>query len=118
MKVVVCNPQQVAGKKVGIFCALGRPERFLQTVREIGCSIVEHVLLPDHMPFELKELNLFAKRCKDKAAEMILCTEKDWVKLSSFGCCIPVIALRVELEVVAGHTIWQEMLGKIESFSN
>lgn len=116
MKVVVCNPQEIAGKKVGVFCALGRPERFLQTVREIGCSIVDHVFLPDHMPFELNELNIFAKRCKDKAAEMILCTEKDWVKLSSFRCCIPVIALRVELEVVAGHAIWQEMLDRIEFF--
>ena len=118
MKVFVCDAQEVAGKKVGVFCALGRPERFLQTVREIGCSIVDHVFLPDHMSFGLNELNVFAKRCKDKAAEMILCTEKDWVKLSSFGCCIPVIALRVELEVVAGHAIWQEMLDKIEIFSN
>ena len=49
---------------------------------------------------------------------MILCTEKDWVKLSSLRCCIPVIALRVELEVVAGHAIWREMLDKIEFFSN
>ncbi|HEV3270536.1 MAG TPA: tetraacyldisaccharide 4'-kinase [Candidatus Rhabdochlamydia sp.] len=118
MKVVVCKPQEVAGKKVGIFCALGRPERFLQTVKDIKCSIVDHVFLPDHMPFGLNELNLFAKRCKNKAAEMILCTEKDWVKLSSFRCCIPVIALHVELEVVAGHVIWQEMLDKIEIFSN
>jgi tetraacyldisaccharide 4'-kinase len=118
MKVVVCNLQEVAGKKVGVFCALGRPERFLQTVREIRCSIVDYVFLPDHTSFELNELYLFAKRCKDKAAEMILCTEKDWVKLSSFGCCIPVIALRVELEVVAGHAIWQEMLDRIEFFSN
>lgn len=118
MKVVVCNPQEVAGKKVGVFCALGRPERFLQTVREIGCSIVDHVFLPDHMTIGLNELNLFAKKCKDKAAEKIVCTEKDWVKFSSFGCCIPVIALRIELEVVAGHLIWQEMLNRIETFSN
>lgn len=118
MKVVVCKPQEVAGKKVGIFCALGRPERFLQTVKEIGCSIVDHLFLPDHVPFRPKELNLFAKRCKDKAAEILLCTEKDWVKLSSFGCCIPVIALRVELEIMAGHSIWQDMLDQIEIFSN
>ncbi|KAG6558915.1 Tetraacyldisaccharide 4'-kinase [Candidatus Rhabdochlamydia oedothoracis] len=118
MNVVVCNPQEVTGKKVGVFCALGRPERFLQTVREIGCGIVDCVFLPDHTAFGLNELNLFAKRCKDKAGEMIVCTEKDWVKLSSFRCCIPVIALRVELEIVAGHAIWQEMLAKIEFFSN
>jgi tetraacyldisaccharide 4'-kinase len=118
MKVAVCHSQEIAGKKVGMFCALGRPERFLQTVKEIGCSVVDRVFLPDHMPFELHELHAFAKRCKDKAAEMIVCTEKDWVKLPSFACCIPVMALRVELEVVAGHTLWQEMLDRIEFFSN
>ena len=118
MKVIVCKPQKVAGKRVGVFCALGRPERFLQTIEELGCSIVDHMFLPDHEPFKPNELSLFARRCKDKAAEILLCTEKDWVKLSSFGCCIPVIALRVELEVVAGHAIWQDMLDKIEIFSN
>lgn len=120
MKIAVCKPEEVAGKKVGIFCALGRPERFLQTVEEIGCSIVDHVFLPDHLPFRSKELHLFAKRCKDKAAEILLCTEKDWVKLPSFGCCIPVIALRIELEIMAGHSIWEDMLEQIGKsvFSN
>lgn len=119
MRVAVYNLKEVQGKKVGVFCALGRPERFLQTIEEIGCTIVDHVFLPDHMPFTTNELNLFAKQCKDKAAEILLCTEKDWVKLPSFRCCIPVIALRVELEVVEGHAIWQRMLEQIGiNFSN
>lgn len=118
MKVVVCKPQEVAGKRVGVFCALGRPERFLHTVEEIGCHIVDHLFLPDHEPFRSNELNVFAKRCKEKAAEVLVCTEKDWVKLSSFRCCIPVIALRVELEITAGHSSWQDMLNQIEIFSN
>lgn len=119
MKAVACQTQEIEGKRVGVFCALGRPERFLQTVEKLGCSIVDHIFLPDHMPFSANELNVFAKRCKDKEGEILLCTEKDWVKLSSFGCCIPVIALRVELEVVAGHSIWQHMLEQIGvNFSN
>lgn len=119
MKPTICHPRGIEGKKVGVFCALGRPERFLQTVEKLGCSIVDHMFLPDHMPFSANELNVFAKRCKDKEVEILLCTEKDWVKLSSFGCCIPVIALRVELEVIAGHSIWQHMLEQIGvNFSN
>jgi tetraacyldisaccharide 4'-kinase len=119
MKLAVCNLKEVQGKKVGVFCALGRPERFLQTVEEIGCNIVDHVFLPDHMPFTAQELNLFATRCREKTAEILLCTEKDWVKLPSFRSCIPVIALRIELEVVEGHAIWQQMLEQIDvNFSN
>lgn len=113
MRVAVCNLKEVQGKKVGVFCALGKPKRFLETIEEIGCTIVDHVFLPDHMPFTTNELNSFAKQCKDKAAEILLCTEKDWVKLPSFRCCIPVIALCIELEVVGGHAIWQRMLEQI-----
>jgi tetraacyldisaccharide 4'-kinase len=95
------------GQKVGVFCAVGRPDRFLQTVRAIGGEVVAAYFKPDHHPFSAEELLRFAKRSR---AELLVCTEKDRVKLpDDLACPLPIRSLTGHLEIVEGEEYWENM---------
>lgn len=97
------------GKKVGIFCAIGRPERFMQAVREAGAEVVATYFKADHDSFDPKELNSFAKR---SGAELLVCTEKDRVKLPPE---MPILALEGKIEIVGGKEHWDAMVETLKA---
>lgn len=107
------------GKKVGVFCALGNPQSFLQTVRSFGGNVVETWQLPDHARFQEKKLEQFASLCKNKKCDLLLCSQKDWVKLLSWDFSffsLPIGYLQADMEVIAGHHAYQQLLRQIENF--
>lgn len=96
------------GKRVGIFCAIGQPEKFMQAIRDAGAEIVATFFKPDHDPFLPDELISFAKR---SGADMLVCTEKDEVKLPrDFLCQLPILAVEAELEIIAGIEEWKRIV--------
>ncbi|HUD01417.1 MAG TPA: tetraacyldisaccharide 4'-kinase [Rhabdochlamydiaceae bacterium] len=99
------------GKKVAVFCAIGKPQKFLQAVRDAGGEIVASFFKPDHDPFYPEELNKFAE---ESSADILVCTEKDQVKLK-FQCSLPIIPLTSRLEISESNADWQELLNKIQS---
>jgi tetraacyldisaccharide 4'-kinase len=101
------------GKKVAVFCAIGKPQKFLQSVREAGGEVVASFFKPDHDPFYPGELKKFAE---ESLADILVCTEKDQVKLpSDFKCRLPIIALTSHLKISRNETAWQELLNNIQS---
>lgn len=110
----VKEPHQVDEKKVGIFCGIGKPERFASTVKEIGGKIVDQLYVLDHIPFQKNQLEIFAQKCRAQGAELLLCTEKDAVKLpKDLRCCLPILPLEVKLEIVEGHQHWNEFIEQV-----
>ncbi len=71
------------GKNVGLLCGIGNPVSFIHTVKEAGADIVEKLIVGDHRRVGQRRLIQFADRCYHKGAEWLICTEKDFVKLSS-----------------------------------
>ncbi len=101
------------GKKIGLFCALAKPDKFMQAVRSAGGEIVATYFKPDHEPFLAEDLSAFAKR---SGADFLVCTEKDGVKLpKNFTCIKPLYPLRAELEIVQGSEAWQKLIGQINT---
>lgn len=99
------------GKKVAVFCAIGKPQKFLQSVRQAGGEIVASFFKPDHDSFSAEELQKFAQ---ESTADALVCTEKDQVKLN-FQTSLPIIPLRSHLKISGNNTAWQELLNKIQS---
>lgn len=90
-----CEPP-LKGKSVGLFCAIGRPERFVRTVETLGAHIVAEKCLPDHDPIDAGALALYATRAKAAGAELLVCTEKDWMKCSG-KLPLPVACVKLQL---------------------
>ena len=101
------------GKKFGVFCAIGRPQRFLKAIRDAGGEITATFFKPDHDPFYSEELQKFAER---SAADALICTEKDAVKLGAdLELGLPIIALPASLEISGNIEAWNHLLTNIQS---
>ncbi len=103
------------GKRVGIFCGIGNPGRFVESVKALGADVVASHFLPDHKTIDEKVLKKFAQLCKEQGAEYLLCTEKDRVKLQECAkeCALPIGWVEVELEIVKNRAAWDRMTKEI-----
>lgn len=98
-------------RKVGMFCGIAHPEYFRQTLKNEGAEVVAEYPLPDHSQIEEKELGRFAQDCLKQGAEWLICTEKDRVKLKdNFNLILPIVWLKMDLEVVEGIEEWKHFL--------
>lgn len=113
VKVVLSN--DFAGKKIGAFCGIGKPDRFFASLRNQGAEIVKHLATPDHEAPSKNELVALARRSKAKGAEMVVCTEKDGVKLPpDLKAALPIVPVAARLEFVAGKKHWNDLIQKIK----
>ncbi len=109
-------PSKWYGKKVGIFCGIGNPDRFVQGVESLGVSIVDRWLLRDHSVPVRRALQRFADSCVEKQAECLLCTEKDAVKIPlGVETNIPIVPVKMRLRLVAGEEYWEQLVKNIKT---
>jgi tetraacyldisaccharide 4'-kinase len=92
----------VPGMRVAAFCGIARPERFLDSLRELGVEVVRAWPRGDHRVFTAGELTRAAGLAQSAGASALVCTEKDAVRLPAIAVGIPVLALRIELEIDRG----------------
>lgn len=104
VRVQPLEPEKIRGLRAGVFCGIGSPERFIETLRALDVSIVDALFVPDHCSPKPEELENFINKCHEKGATHILCTEKDWVKLppSLKG----VESVPMQLKIVSGQEHW------------
>ncbi len=69
----VCSAEEFAGKKLAAVCGIGNPARFFASLSGLGLVFSEHPF-PDHHHYAVADL---------PAADLILVTEKDAVKLAA-----------------------------------
>jgi tetraacyldisaccharide 4'-kinase len=99
-------------RRVAAFCGLGNPTGFRRTLDSTGCQIAAWREFPDHHAFSSTNLDELARAAEDAAADIVICTHKDLVKVEreQLGNR-PLWAVTVELQFIAGQ---QEMHGVLE----
>lgn len=111
--------ESIKGKKVGLFCAIANPNYFKKTVIEQGGEIVHSAILADHREFGVATLQTFAQQCKNLGAEMLVCTEKDRVKIiDTPSLILPIVWLQMELHIVEGIESWCNFVNMIKHNMN
>lgn len=93
----------IKGWKVGIFCGIANPENFKKTVLDLGAEIVSEKIFADHEPADLSKL---------PRANLLLCTEKDAVKIPPTD--LPIYYLEMEMQFVGEEHRWQKLIEKID----
>ncbi len=106
------SPVSLVGKKVSLFCAIANPGRFLNQVQAAGARIVVSLIKPDHDSFSFQEIEDLALRSK---ADLLVCTEKDFVKLPSFKTSIPLLPIPLQLSISQGDEIWKHFINQIKA---
>lgn len=105
----------IKGKKIGLFCGIGNPERFVSSVEALGAVVVATKYLADHKKIQAEELKRFASFCKEKGAQYLLCTEKDKVKLPEILLMPPLLLgwVKVDLEIIKNQEAWDRITKEI-----
>ena len=113
VRVKMAMHDKIEGK-AAIFCGIAKPKQFKKSVEEMGVEVVNELFLADHQPISEKKLQRFAEESAQKGAKMLLCTEKDVVKLSGYPkMALPITALRADLLIEEGHELWDSMIQRI-----
>lgn len=72
--------KKLIGTKVGVFCGVGNPQFFMKGLQSLGARVITKKILADHE--KILDLKAFCDEAKSLGAEVVVCTTKDYVKLS------------------------------------
>ena len=71
------------GQRVVSVCAIGNPDAFLAEARALtGDRLVDSIVMRDHDSYSARAVRRLCRRAERSRADVILTTEKDWVKLA------------------------------------
>jgi tetraacyldisaccharide 4'-kinase len=95
---------QLQGKRIAAFCGIGNPIGFRRTLERAGAQIVAWQELPDHASYPATQLQMLERWLQPSNAEMVVCTQKDLVKIprESLGN-LPLRALVIGMEITCGE---------------
>lgn len=103
-------------KKVGVFAGIANPHSFKKTLINLSLDVIAELRLADHETIDIHSLNQFASNCKSKDCEVIVTTEKDFVKLPShLILSLPLVPIEIELQMIGkGEEKWKKLVAAIE----
>jgi tetraacyldisaccharide 4'-kinase len=96
------------------FAGIGRPDSLERTLSATGRTFAAFERFPDHHAYAASDLAHLSAICRQHRAELLVTTEKDWVKLHALPrpAALPPI-LRLELAIAFWENEEQALLGLI-----
>jgi len=102
---------ELAGRRVFAFCGIGNPEAFEAQLKKLRLDIAAFHVYNDHHQYTDDDLADIYEEAKYLHADLILTTQKDWIKAASLAPTeIPFAYLAVRLEFLAGEDTIEEMV--------
>jgi tetraacyldisaccharide 4'-kinase len=71
---------QFQGRRVLAFAGIGRPEKILETLADLGAEVVDLISFPDHHAYSANDMMKLIERAHEMDAKLVT-TEKDYVRL-------------------------------------
>jgi len=75
--------EKLAGASVLAFCGIGNPEGFKKSLEAHGAKVLDLQALADHQVYDQPLVDRLLKQAADLGADLVVCTEKDGIKLES-----------------------------------
>ena len=69
------------------FSGIGRPEKFFNSLKKVGCNVIKEISFEDHHIYTNNEIEKILLTAKKENAKVIT-TSKDWIKLAKNYCII------------------------------
>ncbi len=96
---LVPQDHALAGQPVFAFAGIGRPEKFFQTLRELGAKVVGTKAFADHQPYSAAELEALRQTARGKQARLVT-TAKDAARLGK--------SLPADIDVLDVELAWDD----------
>ncbi len=93
------------------FCGIGNPSAFFETLEELGATLVDRKIWPDHHAYSSEDIDWLGRWATTHANATLICTVKDWVKIqrATLGNC-DLWALSIDLEIVDSENRLETLL--------
>jgi tetraacyldisaccharide 4'-kinase len=89
------------GKRVFAFAGIAKPLAFRKTLLDAGADVIDFRVFRDHHRFTEAEIKNLASSRTASGADLLITTEKDWVRLEGFRTICPDLAfLTVSMRVL------------------
>ncbi|MFC1621614.1 tetraacyldisaccharide 4'-kinase [Candidatus Omnitrophota bacterium] len=98
----IINGAKLKNNSIALVSAIGNPGAFERTILSLGLKFKKHFIFRDHHWYKESDLKKIENYCSKNGIDTIVTTEKDAVRLSRIPypvSRIPVLALRVQLEI-------------------
>jgi tetraacyldisaccharide-1-P 4'-kinase len=100
---------ELAGKRLAAFAGIAAPAAFADTLRDTGAVVEEMSAFADHHWYSSEDLSRLDARAAELGVDVLITTEKDWVRLRRLRLPRrPLYVLSVRLVVQTGETAWRQ----------
>lgn len=79
-KIIPVNNEKFTGKNVIAFCGIGRPEKFFDSLKDVGAQIIKKISYADHYLYSNQDLDYLISLAREHNAKLVT-TKKDWVRI-------------------------------------
>ncbi len=93
------------GTSALLVTAVARPTEVARSARDLGYELAETLTFPDHHAYPPESLALVRRQWQASGADLVLTTEKDWVKLLG-RLDLPLARMPLECRPEAGLWTW------------
>ena len=91
--------EEFAGWNAAALCGIGNPHAFAEDILRAGINVVSESFFRDHHPFTQADLDRASAEAQRAAADMIVTTEKDAVRMEGLSHgAVPVYAAQMEIQ--------------------
>ena len=94
--------EAIFGKRVFGFCGIGNPDSFKHTLAATGAQVRGFIAFGDHYQYRERDLRRIFAMAQKCAADWIVTTEKDIMRLKDFPLRDDLISLRIEFKIEEG----------------
>jgi tetraacyldisaccharide 4'-kinase len=103
---------ELAGRMACAFCGLGNPQPFFATLEQLHVRLVSRTALNDHAAYDRPLTTTVCGECGMEGceAQLLLTTQKDYVKIRQAESRRPVWQLQMQLELSGDATALLELL--------
>lgn len=108
----IFSMHELNGLKAIAVTAIASPESFYSYLQNFGVEIVEKVSFPDHYFFTPEDVNDLLIKASQEAA-VILCSEKDMVKMKRVSLDGRILSTKVKVEFMSGEKELLYALSKV-----
>ncbi len=95
------DPATLKGRSGILFSGLANNKSFRDAAEELGVKVMDYIEFKDHYRYKRADLVMIRQRAREIGADLILTTEKDWVKLGpdiEWNPDLAVIGIRIAFE--------------------
>ena len=94
-----------------VFCAIGNPNGFVQTLTQAGVTIAGRKFFSDHHRFTRADADQILRAAQTAGATALICTEKDLYNLNgSFGDDANLLCATISLKIQHQDDFWHQII--------